>query len=146
VNKHGSQKAIGKIEETYRSEHAVLIFPAGLVSRKQKGQIRDLEWKKSFVAKAIQYRKPIIPVHIKGANSPRFYNIGRWRKFFGIKANIEMFYLVDEMFRQRNKTITITFGEAVSHTVFNDSRTHLEWAQVVKEHVYAIGDGKKGSL
>jgi putative hemolysin len=146
VNKHGTQNALAQIEETYRSDKAVLIFPAGLVSRKQGGKILDLEWKKSFIAKAIQYNKPIIPVHIEGKNSNWFYNLARWRKFFGIKANIEMFYLCDEMFRQRNKTITITFGKAIDPKFFDRSRSHKEWAQIVKEQVYAIGEGRKGPI
>lgn len=146
VNKHGSQHAMGKIEEAYQSENAVLIFPAGLVSRKQSGEIKDLEWKKSFVAKSIQYRKNIIPTYIDGKNSSFFYNLALWRKRLGIKANIEMFYLMDEMFKQRNRTITIIFDRPVSWHTFDSGKTHKEWAALVKEHVYALGKGQQGPL
>ncbi|MBI3512354.1 MAG: 1-acyl-sn-glycerol-3-phosphate acyltransferase [Bacteroidetes bacterium] len=144
VNKHGSQTAITRIEETYSSDNAILIFPAGLVSRKQKGKVQDLEWKKSFIAKAIQYKKPVVPCFIDGKNSSRFYNFALWRKRFGIKSNIEMFYLADEMFLQRNKTITITFDKPIDAEIFDRSHSHREWAQLMKEHVYAIGEGRKG--
>lgn len=142
INKHGSQHSLGKIEEAYQSEKAVLIFPAGLVSRKQSGLIRDLEWKKSFIAKSLQYRKSIIPTFIDGKNSAFFYNLAMWRKRLGIKANIEMFYLLDEMYKQRNRTITIIFGQPVPPDVFNNSKSHKEWASLMKDHVYQIGEGK----
>lgn len=144
INKHGSQHSLGKIEEAYRSENAVLIFPAGLVSRKQEGLVRDLEWKKSFIAKSLQYHKSIVPTFIDGKNSKFFYNLALWRKRLGIKANVEMFYLMDEMYKQRNKTITITFDKPVPSTVFDNTKTHKEWAALMKEHVYSLGEGKPG--
>lgn len=144
INKHGSQHSFDRIEEAYASLNAVLIFPAGLVSRKQQGVIRDLEWKKSFIAKAIQYNKKIIPTYIAGSNSRFFYNLAMWRKRLGIKANIEMFYLLDEMYRQKGKTITIIFGRPVDPSVFNKHKSQKEWAALMKEHVYALGEGKPG--
>jgi 1-acyl-sn-glycerol-3-phosphate acyltransferase len=138
VNKHGSQHAISKIEEAYASEHAVLIFPAGLVSRKQNGKIEDLEWKKSFISKSIRYQKSIVPCYIDGANTAFFYNLAMWRKRFGIKANIEMFYLADEMFKQRNKTITIIFDKPVQPESFDKTHTHAHWAQKIRSHVYEL--------
>lgn len=146
VNKHGSQHALARIEEAYASDHAVLIFPAGLVSRKQSGLIRDLEWKKSFISKAQQYHKPIVPCFIDGSNSSFFYNLSLWRRRLGIKANLEMFYLGDEMFKQRNKTITIIFGQPVPASVFDKSHSQKEWAAKMKEHVYQLGSGKSGTF
>lgn len=144
VNKHGSQYAIGRIEETYKSQHAVLVFPAGLVSRKQNGKVQDLEWKKSFIAKSLQYHKSIVPTYIDGKNSKFFYNLASFRKKIGIKANIEMLYLADEMYKQRNKTITIIFGKPVHPSHFDKEKSHRELAQLMKEHVYALGEGKPG--
>lgn len=144
VNKHGSQHAKARIEQAYASEHAVLVFPAGLVSRKQDGKISDLEWKKSFVVKAQQYKKPVIPCYIGGKNSNWFYNLSLWRRRLGIKANIEMFYLADEMFRQRDHTITIIFDKPVEASRFKNTLPPREWAHKMKEHVYALGAGKKG--
>src|SRR5690606_29495714 len=103
VNKVGNQAKSGivAIDKAYASENALLIFPAGLVSRKIKGEITDLEWKKSFVSKAKKYQRDIIPVHISGRNSNFFYNLARIRQKIGLKVNLEMLYLPDEMFSQR---------------------------------------------
>lgn len=144
INKHGrnSQEAVRMLDDLFSSEEAVLIFPAGLVSRKQKLGIYDLEWKKTFISKAVRYQRDIIPVHINGENSQFFYRLANWRKRLKIKANIEMLYLPDEMFRQKNKNITITFGEPVSYTTFTNALTHLQWAQRLKEHVYGLPQGQ----
>ncbi len=143
VNKHGrnSAESVRIIEEVYQSDELVLIFPAGLVSRKQKGGIiKDLHWRKSFITKAIRHKRDIIPVYIEGRNSSFFYNLARWRKKLGLKANIEMLYLPDEMFRQTDKKMTITFGKPIPYTIFTKSKTHDQWAQWVKEKVYEMAE------
>lgn len=149
VNKHGknSTEYAKRFEETYASDECLLLFPAGLVSRKQNdGRIEDLVWKKSFVTKAIQYQKNIVPVFIDGNNSKFFYNLAYWRKKIGIKANIEMFYLVDEMYKQRGKTLTFTFGEAISWEVFSKDQPAEYWSEKVKQHVYALKSGDKSKM
>lgn len=140
VNKHGANASqlLKEIDALYASNQAVLIFPAGLVSRKIKGKVVDLEWKKSFISMARKHQRDIIPVHISGSNSRKFYNIGKIRKFLGIKANIEMFYLIDEMFKQRNKTITITFGKPVPFSQLDKSKNDSAWAQEIKNMVYHL--------
>jgi len=106
VNKHGSNSydAVNALNEVFESDKVVMVFPAGLVSRKQKGKIMDLEWKKTFISKATKHQRDVVPVHFTGRNSDFFYNLALWRKRLGIKANIEMLYLVDEMFRQKKQT------------------------------------------
>ena len=140
VNKHGShgRTAAKLIEETYGGENAVLVFPAGLVSRKQKEGIKDLEWKKSFVAKAKKYQKDVVPVYINGKNSAFFYNLANIRKKIGVKANIEMLYLADEMFGQKNKKVTIHVGKPISYKYFDESKSEKDWAEEVKNTVYSL--------
>ncbi len=145
-----SGEALMEIENVYSKEIAVFTFPAGLVSRKQfpngffgKSVIEDLEWKKSFVTRAKRYNKNIIPVHIDGKNSNFFYTLSLWRKRVGIKANIEMLFLVNEMYKQRHKTITITFGEKIPFTMLDKQFSDVEWAKKIKKHVYQIGEMKQ---
>ncbi|MEI8047204.1 MAG: 1-acyl-sn-glycerol-3-phosphate acyltransferase [Bacteroidota bacterium] len=139
INKHGSNAGnVRMIDEAFASEKALLYFPAGLCSRKQKGGICDLEWKKSFISKARAHKRDIIPCYINGRNSDWFYNLARFRSFLGIKANIEMLYLVDEMYRQREKEIVITFGKPISYTIFDKKKPDLIWAQKLKNYVYTL--------
>lgn len=140
VNKHGKQSIeyVKRIEETYKSDKQMLNFPAGLCSRKIKGKIVDLEWKKSFISKAIQHKRNIVPVHIEGKNSNFFYNLSNFRNKLGIKTNLEMFYLADEVFKQRNKDITLTFGKPIPYTYFDESLHSKEWAKKVKDYIYKL--------
>lgn len=145
VNKHGKNAAdsLKSVEELFASENAIFIFPAGLVSRKINGKIRDLEWKKTFVTRAKKYNKPVVPVFVDGKLSYFFYLLSTWRKRLGIKANIEMLFLSNETFKQKNKKITLIFGEPIPSTHFDDSKTDQEWADEVKQIVYKVDDEMK---
>lgn len=141
INKHGknSVDTLAAIESAYSEPFAVIIFPAGLVSRKDKIGIKDLEWKKSFITKAKKYKKDILPCFIGGKNSNFFYNLAYWRKKIGIKANIEMFYLADELYKQQGKKVVITVGEQISYQSLDSSKTDGQLAEQVKDVVYELG-------
>ncbi len=140
VNKHGghSRDAAKALLEVYNSDQQVLIFPAGLASRKIKGKIVDLDWKKHFISKSIKHKRDVIPIFIEGRNSNRFYRIANFRKFFRIKWNLEMFFLPDETVKHRNTDIPIYFGKPIPYTTFDKSKTHKEWTDWVKEQVYNL--------
>ncbi len=143
INKHGAQarEAAQYINEIFASDKQVCIFPAGLVSRKQKGGIiKDLTWHKNFINKSIQHKRDVIPLHISGHNTKRFYRWARIRQLLGIKANIEMLLLPSEMLKYKNRTMTITFGEPISYQTFDRSKTQAEWAEHVKDIVYKLGE------
>lgn len=139
LNKHGrNTDNIRIFDETFASDVAILYFPAGLCSRKVNGKIVDLDWKKTFISKAKKFKRDIVPVYIRGRNSNFFYNLANWRVRLGLKSNIEMLYLVDEMFKQKDKEILIRFGKPVSYHFFDDTKKDVEWAEYMKEHVYSL--------
>lgn len=141
VNKHGRQSAqyAGKIEEVYAAEDTqVLNFPAGLCSRRIKGEITDLPWKRSFLQKAITYHRDIVPIYFDGRNSDFFYRLANVRKFLGIKANIEMLYLPDEFFKQKKAQYKVYFGEPIPYQTFDKSKTLDEWTKVIREKTYTL--------
>lgn len=140
INKHGSNKDNARIlDETFASDRILLFFPAGLVSRIQKDGIKDLEWKHTFISKATKYEKDIIPTFIYAYNSNFFYQLAKWRKKLGIKANIEMLFLIGEALKQKNSKIHIHFGKPIPYSTFDKSRNKKAWAQWVKEKVYKMG-------
>ena len=141
VNKLGSnvKESLLKVNEAFASDRAVFVFPSGLVSRKQKGVVRDKPWKKTFVSQSKRNQKAVIPVHIQGELSPFFYRLANLRRFLGIRVNIEMLYLVNELFRQRNREIRITFGKPIPHTSFSSEKSDSEWAKHVEDLVYKLG-------
>ena len=145
VNKVGRNAALSlqKVEEQFANGTATFIFPAGLVSRKIKGRIMDLEWKKTFITKAKKYKTYVVPVHIDGRLTNRFYRLANFRKFLGIKVNFEMLFLVDELFRQKNMKINIIIGEPIAPDTFNKSKSDKEWAEWVKRQVYSLPSSSK---
>jgi 1-acyl-sn-glycerol-3-phosphate acyltransferase len=140
INKHGAQgkEAVMKLDEAYSSESQILYFPAGLCSRKKGGVIKDLQWQKSFISKAIQHKRDIVPAYFSGRNSNFFYNLSNIRKFLGIRANIEMLYLADELFKQKDKKIWLVFGKSIPWETFDKSKSLLEWADWVKSRSYEL--------
>jgi 1-acyl-sn-glycerol-3-phosphate acyltransferase len=140
VNKHGGQAkdSARQIEEAYSSDCQILYFPAGLCSRKRRGIIKDLQWQKSFISKSVQHKRDIVPAFFSGRNSNFFYNLANFRKMLGIKANIEMLYLADEMFKQKDKEISLVFGHTIPWETFDKSRSALEWADWVKSKSYEL--------
>lgn len=145
VNKHGSneRKLHQQMTELFSSDHAIGIFPAGLVSRRIKGQIVDLEWKKTFVRYAKRNNKTIIPIFIKGRLSRFFYNLSNFRRFLGIKANIEMLYLSDELHNQKGKKIRFVVGKPIHVDQFSKEDSDEIIAEKIKEIVYQLGKKDK---
>lgn len=140
INKHGAQsrKAAQLMDEAFASDAQILLFPAGLVSRKKRGVIKDLEWKKTFVARAKKYERHVVPVHISGRNSSFFYNLANIRTFFKIKYNIEMLYLADELFKQQGKNFEIKVGKPINYNTFDKSKAPQQWAEYVRKKVYDL--------
>ena len=128
-----------EIKNTLTSDAQLIVNPAGTVSKRNPVKISDLPWNKFFISKAIKYKRDVIPIHVQAKNSWLFYNIASFRKIFRIKSNLEMFLLPREMFNKSGEKITITIGKPIAHKTFNESRTHLEWAQKVREYVYLLG-------
>lgn len=140
INKHGAQSrmAASLLVDAFNSDNQIITFPAGLCSRKKQGRIEDLEWKKMFVMKAVEYQRDIIPVFFEGKNSKFFYCLANARKKCGIKVNIEMLFLPREVFRQRNSTFTIRFGQPVPWQTYDGSKNPQQWADWTKKLVYQM--------
>ncbi|MDR1683225.1 MAG: glycerol acyltransferase [Candidatus Symbiothrix sp.] len=138
INKHGAQgkAAALQLNEAFVSENQIITFPAGLCSRKIKGKIRDLDWKKNFISKAIEYQRDVVPVYFEARNSNFFYNLANIRKLLSLKFNIEMLFLPREMFKAKHSVFTIHFGEAISWQYFDKSKTPQQWAKTIENEVY----------
>lgn len=140
INKHGKQsrKSSSNIEEVFAGNDPIIIFPAGLVSRKRDEGIRDLKWQKMFINKAVQYHRNIIPVYFDGKNSPFFYNFAKLRTRVGLKFNIEMIYLPREIFRSRHARFTIVAGKPIPYNRFKGGRNAAIEAKAMKRIVYDL--------
>lgn len=127
INKHGSQsrKSVVDIDAAMKSDRPVIVFPAGLCSRRQSGSVADLKWNKMFVQQAVRWNRTVVPLRFCGENSPRFYRCALLREKVGIKFNIEMALLPSEVFRAAGKTFKVVCGDPVPPTALaGDPRAH----------------------
>ena len=124
----------------WESETDVLTFPAGICSRLQriegKWQIQDFEWQKNFIQRAREDQRDIVPIYFEGRNSKFFYTLAYIRKLLHIKLNIEMLYLVDEMYGAHGKHFKVHVLPPISYTSLDTSKSPKEWAAYIKQIVY----------
>ena len=145
VNRNGAQNReyALRLKELYDSEYDILTFPAGMCSRIFSGKVQDPAWQKNFIQKAIESKRDIIPIYFDGKNSRFFYNLALWRKRLGVKMNVEMLFLADEMFKAHDKHFKLYIGDKISYTTFDKTQTPTYWAQWVREKVYNLNPQTK---
>ncbi len=136
---HRNAANAATLENAFAEKNALLYFPAGLCSRKRKdGTIPDLEWKPTFIKKAVKYQRDVVPFFFDAQNRPRFYNLARLRERLGVKFNFEMALLPAEMFAQYGKTLRLIVGKPIPYTTFDKSHSAKEWAQLVQNYIYRL--------
>ena len=140
INKTGSQSRNfpKMVDAAFASDNNVIMFPAGLCSRRIDGKIQDLPWKKTFITKSIEYKRDIIPIRFSGQNSWRFYTISNICRGLNLKFDLAMLFLVDEMYKNVNKSFAVTFGEPIPWQTFDSSKTPAEWASWVRSKIYEL--------
>ena len=140
INKTGSQSRSfpAMVEAGFQSDNHMLMFPAGLCSRKINGKIHEKKWKKTFVTKSVQYQRDVVPIHFGGQNSDKFYRIANICKALHLKFNVAMLFLVDEMYKNVHKTFRVAIGKPIPWQTFDKSKTPMEWAQYVEDRVYQL--------
>ena len=140
INKLGGQaRNLPKlVSEAYHSDNQMLVFPAGLCSRKIDGKITDLPWTKSFIKLSRKTGRDIIPIHFEGENSKRFYRIANLQKKLGLKFNIAMMLLPDEMYKSTGRKYRITFGKPIPISSLDESKSDYEWAQEIRAKAYEL--------
>ncbi len=139
VNKTGTQtrENLRLMNDFYKSDNHLITFPSGACSRKINGKIQDLKWHKNFIVKAIEHKRDIVPIYFEGRNSNFFYNLSNIRKKLRL-PNIEMLYLVNEMYKQQGNKFKVKIGKPIPHSTFDKSKRPTEWAAWVKEKVYKM--------
>ena len=139
INKIGSQSRNfpAMVEAGFQSDNHMLMFPAGLCSRKKDGVISDIPWTKTFISKSVQYQRDVVPIHFGGQNSNFFYRLANFSDRF-LPFNLAMLFLVDEMYKNVHKTFRVAIGKPIPWQTFDKSRSPKEWAQYVRSEVYKL--------
>ena len=140
INKTGNQSRNfpAMVEAGFKSDNHMLMFPAGICSRKHGDEIRDIAWKKTFITKSVEYQRDVVPIHFGGQNSPFFYKLANFSDKYVKKVNIAMLFLVDEMYKNVHKTFRVAIGKPIPWQTFDKGKTAAQWAQHVQDIVYKL--------
>lgn len=140
INKTGNQSRNfpAMVEAGFKSDNHMLMFPAGLCSRRKKGVVRDLTWKKTFISKSVEYHRDVVPIHFGGQNSDFFYRLANFSDSYLKKVNVAMLFLVDEMYKNVHKKFRVKFGKPIPWQTFDKSKSPMEWAKFVYDRVYEL--------
>ena len=140
INKTGNQSRNfpAMVETGFKSDIHMLMFPAGLCSRRKKGIVRDLTWKKTFISKSVEYHRDVVPIHFGGQNSDFFYRLANFSDSYLKKVNVAMLFLVDEMYKNVHKKFRVKFGKPIPWQTFDKSKSPMEWAKFVYDRVYEL--------
>lgn len=140
INKTGNQSRNfpAMVEAGFKSDNHMLMFPAGLCSRRKKGIVRDLTWKKTFISKSVEYHRDVVPIHFGGQNSDFFYRLANFSDSYLKKVNVPMLFLVDEMYKNVHKKFRVKFGKPIPWQTFYKSKSPMEWAKFVYDRVYEL--------
>ena len=140
INKTGNQSRNfpAMVEAGFKSDNHMLMFPAGLCSRRKKGIVRDFTWKKTFISKSVEYHRDVVPIHFGGQNSDFFYRLANFSDSYLKKVNVAMLFLVDEMYKNVHKKFRVKFGKPIPWQTFDKSKSPMEWAKFVYDRVYEL--------
>ena len=139
INKTGNQSRNfpAMVKAGFESDNHMLMFPAGLCSRRRYGVVQDIPWTKTFISKSVEYQRDIVPIHFGGQNSNFFYRLANFSDKF-LPFNLAMLYLVDEMYKNVHKTFTVKIGKPIAWQTFDKTKSPMEWAQIVRGRVYKL--------
>ena len=126
------------VEEGFKGDYHIMMFPAGLCSRRQNGVIRDLPWRKTFITKSVEGHRDVVPIYFEGRNSDFFYRLSNFSDKYVKKVNVAMLFLADEMFKNCGKTFRMKIGKPIPWQTFDKSKMPMEWAEFVKQEVYKM--------
>ena len=140
INKTGREgrELSQRVSAAFAGDKHIIMFPAGLCSRRIDGKIQDIPWAKTFITKSVESQRDIVPIYFEGRNSDRFYRLAAWSKRLGIRFNLAMLYLVDELYRHRGGKFRVVIGKPIPWQEFTSDRTPLAWAAHVRELVYRL--------
>lgn len=136
-----SKTHVRAIHDFLQQGSALIIFPAGEVSRLGAKGVMDGDWNPGFLRMAQAARAPIVPVCVNGKNSPLFYGMSV------LYRPLSTLWLVREMFKHQNRAIGMCIGEPIHH----DTYTSLPMppkavAKLIRKHLYRIGKNKSPIL
>ncbi len=137
LNKATQKSSVSKIINCLNNDEAVIVFPAGEVSRIRPNGVRDGKWTSGFLSFAKKTNSPILPIYVNARNSPLFYSSSM------VYKPLAGMLLAHEIFNKKSKTITMRVGEAIPYqAIATLPLVKKQKTKLIRRHLYRIAKGK----
>jgi putative hemolysin len=138
LSKSTRKSSVARIVESLNNDEAVIVFPAGEVSRIRPGGVRDGKWNSGFLNFAKKTNAPILPIYVGARNSSLFYSASM------VYKPLSGMMLAHEMFNKHFKNITMRIGESIPYLQIEQlPLVKAEKAKLLRRHLYRLAKGKK---
>lgn len=133
-----ARKAYKKVLEALENEEAIIVFPAGEVSRARPNGVRDSRWLPGFLHFARRAKAPLLPIRIHAKNSMLFYGASMVYKPLGTAL------LAHEMFNKYRRSIRFSVGEAIPFDKLSSKSVQDRTiVKRLKQHLYSLGKKRR---
>src|SRR5690554_829728 len=137
LSKTTRKSSVARIVECLNNDEAVIVFPAGEVSRIRPNGVRDGKWNSGFLNFAKHTNSPILPVYIDARNSSLFYSASI------VYKPLSSVMLAHEMFNKHSKTIAMRVGEPIAYQQIERlPLVKAEKAKLLRRHLYRLAKAK----
>jgi len=130
--------AASRLRGVYRAlerGEALIVFPAGEVSRVRPGGVRDGRWSDGFARLSLRRKVPVLPVHVSARNSAMFYGLSM------LARPLSTAMLPREAVAPGKRRIGFSIGALVSaeELAQRSDGSPEQAAKLMRRHVYRIG-------
>ncbi len=130
--------AASRLRGIYRAldnGEALIMFPAGEVSRVRAGGVRDGQWSDGFARLSFRSKAPVLPVHVAARNSAMFYGLSMLAK------PLSTAMLPREAVAPGRRRIGFNIGALVGAEELEQrsGASTGQAAKLMRRHVYRVG-------
>lgn len=137
TGKKGTREELDAVQAHLEAEGALIVFPAGAVSRFGATGIRDDRWRSAFIGMAETVHAPILPIHIDARNSLFFYSLSL------VSKPLSTLWLVHETFRHADNSVVVRIGELIDPVTHEDLSLPIKTKlKLFRKQVYRLPKGK----
>ncbi len=133
------QEDISRIHEHLENGNALIVFPAGEVSRLRPHGVRDTKWHTGFIRMARAANAPILPIFIDAKNSLLFYCASM------IYKPLATALLVKEAFKHKRSRnhLPIRIGKLIPYDSYGEMKIPIRLlTKLFKRHLYRLTSNK----
>lgn len=131
----GAKSSMRGLFRALEAGQALIIFPAGEVSRLRAGRVRDTRWSDGFARIAMRGGIPVLPIHVSARNSAAFYGLSMLAK------PLSTAMLPREATSPRNQKISFSIGALVGADELKQRSdgSPEQAAKLMRRHIYRLG-------